>query len=66
MLEGVTENAFLETPDVTTPAGTSPIGGGTEKTSGFESGMVIMILFAVYSARAKEGKCGENYNGINK
>ncbi|MDO8728198.1 MAG: S-layer protein domain-containing protein, partial [Candidatus Methanoperedens sp.] len=41
--EEVTENAVLETPDITTP-----VAGRTEKTSGFEAALVITILLALY------------------
>ncbi len=53
MPEGVTENSVLETPDVTTPAGTSPVGGRAEKASGFEAVLSITIILAVYIAGRK-------------
>ncbi len=51
--EGVPVNEVPDIPDVTTPAGTSPVGGRTEKTSGFEAFLAITILPAVYSAGRK-------------
>ncbi|MDP3104704.1 MAG: S-layer protein domain-containing protein [Candidatus Methanoperedens sp.] len=46
--EGVTENAVLETPDITTPAGTSHAAGKTERIPGFESVLAITILLVFY------------------
>jgi len=53
MAEEVTENAVLETPDLTTPTGTSPVAGRTEKTSGFEAVLSITIILAAYIAGRK-------------
>ncbi len=52
--EEVTENSVLEIPDVTTPVGTSPVGGRAERVSGFEVVISLVALFAVY--RIKGGK----------
>ncbi len=46
--EEVTEKGMLETPDATASVGTSPVAGGTEKTSGFEVVISIAIILAVY------------------
>lgn len=47
-LEKVTENAMLETPDATTPVGTTPVAGGTERSSGFEVIISVTAIIAVY------------------
>lgn len=44
--EEVKENAVLETPDVTTMAGTSPVAGRTERVPGFE----VVISLAAFIA----------------
>ncbi len=51
--EEVSGNAVLETPDITTPAGTSPVAGRTEKAIGFEVVISITIILAVYIAGRK-------------
>ena len=49
MGEEVTVNEVSDNiPDVTTSVGTSPVAGRTEKTSGFEAVLSIMIILAVY------------------
>ena len=49
MSEEVTVNEVSDNiPDVTTSVGTSPVAGRTEKTSGFEAVLSIMIILAVY------------------
>ncbi len=51
--EEVTGNAVRETPDITTPAGTSPVAGRTERAAGFEVIISITIILAVYIAGRK-------------
>ncbi len=46
-------NEMPDIPDVITPAGTSPVAGWTEKTSGFEAVLSITIILAVYIATRK-------------
>ncbi|VVB88708.1 S-layer protein [uncultured archaeon] len=48
MPEEVIENVAQETPDVTTPAGTSPVAGGSWRIPGFEGVHAITIVVAVY------------------
>ncbi len=53
MPEEVTEKAMLETPEVTTPIGTSPVAARTERAAGFQVVISIMIILAVYIAGRK-------------
>ncbi len=59
MTEEVTENAVLETPDITTPVETSPVAARTERAAGFEVVISITIILAVYIAGRKMSKKGE-------
>ncbi len=52
--EVVTENAVLETPDVTTPVGASPVAGRTEGVPGFEVVISLAALFAVYRIKGRK------------
>ena len=48
--EEVTGNAVLETPDVTTPVGTSPVAARTKRAAGFEVVISITIILVAYIA----------------